>query len=246
MPRKVRREAVASFDPGSPNSEAVRKVRNFSYKPSKMIVRGKILELAMNMDSVSALTFPGTDWALETALLSHCNELHITALEYVKEIFDAASFFLDCHVKKTDLKEKINYLPFSDKDYLRHALPNEKFNLVWLDWMSLHTDDTINTIDLLVPHLENEAYVAITFVAALEHKGKINLFDEKYGGKNGDGNYHTARVAYAKDTIAEVAEKHKFKTELIEGFSYKDQIGNVTGYPMIYMCMKFNKEVHNA
>lgn len=219
---------------------AIDAVINLSYRREKFQIRRWIIDKSdVLLNSISALTFPGSEWLMERDLALKCGEKvkRITGLEKDRNIYE----FSKCNLPPL---QNVEFLNASDAEMF--AMPSiAPYNLLWLDYMGPFSLNRIRNFRLALEngYVDNDALVCLTFLNGRERKEMVETYN-KYANKaipSGGGRYNDARLKVIPRKYASAAKGFGYKTKLLGAYGYCERQGGVAKSPMLFVALFMSK-----
>lgn len=231
--KTVSKKSIAAASP-------IDSVVSLSYRLEKFKIRRWIVDMADIMlgNKVSAITFPGSEWAMERDLLIKCGSKvkKITAIERDRGIYDFSA-------NNTPPANNIEFLCKSDAE-LFSAPATQPYNLMWLDYMGPFINSKLDAFRLACKngYIADKSLVCLTFL-----NGRDGSMAEAYKAYASDapvgrGKYNDARLMVIPNMYAGIAAEYGFSTFVAAAYRYKERQGGVPKSPMLFIAMVVQKE----
>lgn len=201
---------------------SVQSVVNLSYRKEKFRIRRLLIKRSLTLDTIRALTLPGSEWLFERDLLLTGKCEKIVGLENNPKIFEYSK-------ENIPWSDKVEIKLIQDSDYFNSYGPRDKFNLVWLDYMSPFSMPKLSTIASMFEHrfLQDEGILALTFIRGLDAATFQNYREvEKVSEKDAPrGKYKPDRARVIPKIIQSVVERHGYLLNVVSVEEYKEEQG---------------------
>lgn len=216
-------------------------VVNLSYRKEKFKIRRLLVQKALTLDTITvrALTLPGSEWLFERDLLLTGKCGKIVGLENNSTVFEYSK-------ENMPLSDKVEVRLIQDSDYFNSYGPKDKFNFVWLDYMSPFTMARLSTIASMFEHrfLQDEGILALTFIRGLDaaifqNYREVERISEKDVPR---GKYKPNRAQVIPKIIQNVVERHGYLLNVLDVQEYKEEQGGCLTSPMLLVVFSFTKK----